>query len=154
MTSIRSFNGNANTDAKPAAAARLPNWGHRGSGSSSLVSEVGWPSFETGQAWSLFGLQFEEFQQTALLRRGRCEAQLAALVGEHQPCRLHPEQFHTAAGEHVKKVNDIKVGDKSVSQFDERVREVYFSRHALTSSGAVTTFWSPASVVTSVPPAF
>ncbi len=76
---------------------------------------------ETQHAGTLVGLYLQQFHQPRLLARRGHHAQLAALVGEHQAHLVDRQQLDALTGEPMEEFDHIKVVDKRIGEFDERL---------------------------------
>jgi len=74
---------------------------------------------EAVQAGSLVVLQLEQFHHPGPLGGGRGHLKVAALVGQKQSGRVHPQQLDALDGQLMEHVDDVVVGDEGVCQGDE-----------------------------------
>ena len=88
---------------------------------------------EAVQARSLVILDLEQLDQASCLAGCRRDPQLTAGVGQHHAGRGRGQQGHTAVGEHVQEVNDVKVSHHRVGQAHEGIGE-QFRVHEFTFS--------------------
>jgi hypothetical protein len=89
------------------------------------------------EAWTLVGLKFEKFHHLHYIAGRRHKSQLTGRGREHDAGGGHPEHVDAPIRQAREQVDDVKVLDKVVGDFDERVNDGLISGRLHGAS------WSP-----------
>ena len=124
MTVSLSRMGNACTALKPADSAAGANTGHRSCAPARSALTTGSPADEALQARTLVSLELQQVEHLARLVGGRHEAQLAAMVGQHQADGVRVADDGDVLRQALEEQDEVEVVHQGVRHFDEQVRQV------------------------------